>query len=106
MIYRICYTQAMRYKLGLASCFDFLCDLDIAAEYDEITNEVLEYEQITDRESAINYISNHKSQFQELGDGGYTGHIYGICIECTDGNRPTAILYEHEVFGLIWIKIF
>jgi hypothetical protein len=105
MIYRICYTKAMREKLKLASSFDYLCDLDIVAEYDEITNEVLEYERITDRESALTYITNHKEQFQGIGDGGYTGQIYGLCIECTEGDRPTALLYEHEVFGLIWVKI-
>jgi hypothetical protein len=96
----------MREKLRLASNFDYLCDLDLVAEYDEITNEVLEYERITDRERAETYIANNRDMFQSMSDRGYTGGIYGICIECTDGNRPTALLYEHELFGLIWIKIY
>lgn len=105
MIYRICYTKAMREKLKLASSFSYLCDLDIADEYDPITNEVLEYAQIIDRESAETYITNHKEQFDGMGDGGYTGRIFGLCIECTDGGKPTALLYEHAVYGLIWINI-
>ena len=34
--------------------------MEETVEIDEITNEVLEYERITDRESALTYIANHK----------------------------------------------
>ena len=105
MIYRICYSKAMREKLKLSYSFDYLSDLDIADTYDPITNEVLEYAQIIDRESAETYISNHKDQFDGIADGGCTGRIFGWCIEYTDNGKATALLYEHTVYGLIWINI-
>lgn len=80
MKYKICYKSKLNQSYS-DSCFDYV--------------------EFTDRLAALHYVWDNMADLERFSDN--SGSIFGYMVQLDEAGKPTAILYNHRIDGLIWI---
>jgi hypothetical protein len=117
--YRISYTRETEKALSQQRIFkeidnNVLCNLDDVRYYIENPDmrygmgyDMQDLTSITDRDTATDYIKQHRSLFEYIGyDTGNINRL--VCVEMDEEkhNKATGALYDHPEHGLIWLEMY